>query len=38
VYYPGEIEHERTRRHLEDGVEVEEATWSALERLADVGE
>ena len=24
VYYPGEIEHERTRRHLEDGVEVED--------------
>ena len=37
VYYPGEIEHERTRRRLEDGVEVEESTWSALQRLAESG-
>lgn len=37
VYYPGEIEHERTRRHLEEGVEVEEATWAALRRLAGSG-
>ena len=34
VYYPGEIEHERTRRHLAEGVELEESTWSALRRLA----
>ncbi len=38
VYYPGEIEHERTQRRLEDGVEVEETTWSALQRLAASGE
>ena len=37
VYYPGEIEHERTLRHLAEGVEVEEATWSALRRLAGTG-
>ncbi len=37
VYYPGEIEHERTQRHLEEGVEVEEATWAALRRLAGAG-
>lgn len=34
VYYPGEIEHERTRRHLEQGVEIEESTWAALRSLA----
>ena len=32
VYYPGEIEHVRTRRHLAEGVEVEDSTWSALNR------
>ena len=34
VYYPGQIEHERTRRHLERGVEIEKETWSALCTLA----
>ena len=37
VYYPGEIEHERTRRHLEEGVEVEDGTWSTLLELAGSG-
>ena len=37
VYYPGEIEHVRTLRHLADGVEVEDGTWSALQSLAAGG-
>ena len=37
VRYPGEIEHERTRHHLEEGVEVEDRTWSELKRLAEAG-
>ena len=37
VYYPGEIEDERTRRCLADGVEVEEDTWAALRTLAEAG-
>ena len=37
VYYPGEIEDERTRRNLADGVEVEDGTWAALQRLAESG-
>ena len=37
VYYPGEIEHVRARRHLAEGVEVEESTWSALKALAAGG-
>lgn len=34
VYYPGEIEAERTRRRLEHGIEIEEETWAALQALA----
>ena len=34
VYYPGEIEYERTRRHLEYGVEIEPETLVALQRLS----
>ena len=37
VYYPGEIEHERTRRHLTNGVEIENETWAALQALAGTG-
>ena len=37
VYYPGEIEHQRTRRQRTEGVEVEESTWSALQALAAGG-
>ena len=37
VYHPGEIEHERTRRHLAEGVEVEASTWSTLLELAETG-
>ena len=37
VYYPGEIEHERTRQRLAEGVEVEEGTWTALRALAGAG-
>ena len=37
VYYPGEIEHERTRRNLADGIEIEDGTRAALQALADAG-
>ena len=37
VYYPGELEHERTRRRLERGVEIEEDTWTRLCALAGAG-
>ena len=34
IYYPGEMEHERARRLERDGIEVEDATWDELRRLA----
>ncbi len=34
VYYPGELEHLTTQRKLEEGIEVEEATWERLRELA----
>ena len=37
VYYPGEIEDERSRRNLVDGVEVEDGTWAKLQHLAESG-
>ena len=37
VYYPGEIEDERTRRNRAEGVEIEDGTWAALRRLAGSG-
>ena len=35
VYYPGELEHLRTQRLLQEGIFVEEATWERLGSLAD---
>ena len=38
VFYPGELEHLRTQRLLEEGIFVEEATWERLRALAsDLG-
>ena len=34
VYYPGELEHLTTQRRLEEGIEVEDATWEKLGGLA----
>ncbi len=34
IYYPGELEHERARRLGREGIEVEDATWDELRRLA----
>ena len=35
IYYPGEVEHINTVRHLKDGIDVEEPTWAKLVELAD---
>lgn len=34
VYYPGELEHLRTQKLLEDGIFVEDTTWGQLSELA----
>lgn len=34
VYYPGEIEHLRTKTALQDGIEIEETTWQKLKAVA----
>ena len=34
VYYPGELEHLRTNKLLEEGITVEDATWERLNGLA----
>jgi LDH2 family malate/lactate/ureidoglycolate dehydrogenase len=34
VYYPGELEHLRTQRLLQEGIFVEDATWERLTTLA----
>ena len=34
VYYPGELEHLRTQKLLDEGINVEEATWDKLKDLA----
>ncbi len=34
VYYPGELEHQRTQRGSADGIFIEEATWQRLAELA----
>ena len=34
VYYPGELEHIRTQKLLEEGIFVEDATWERLKALA----
>ncbi len=33
VYYPGEIEHIRALRAMQEGIEVEESTWDRLRSL-----
>lgn len=35
VYYPGEIEHIRALRAMQEGIEVEESTWDRLRSLWD---
>lgn len=35
VYYPGEIEHIRALRAMQEGIEVEESTWDRLGSLWD---
>ena len=35
VYYPGEIEHVRTRNNLAEGIEIAPATYDELRDLAD---
>lgn len=35
IYYPGEIEHLNTQRHLKDGIDIEGATWMKLTALAE---
>lgn len=35
VYYPGEIEHVRTRNNLAEGIEIAPATYDELRNLAD---
>lgn len=35
VYYPGEIEHIRALRAMQEGIEVEESTWDRLGYLWD---
>ena len=35
VYYPGELEHIRTQKLLEEGIFVEDATWERLKALAN---
>ena len=34
IFYPGELEHRRTRQLLADGIYVEDATWDKLRVLA----
>lgn len=35
VHYPGEIEHVRALRAMQEGIEVEESTWDRLRSLWD---
>jgi uncharacterized oxidoreductase len=35
VYYPGELEHLRTKKLLKEGIFIEDATWAKLEGLAE---
>src|SRR3954466_10416311 len=35
VLYPGEIEHRREQDRRQNGIEVEDATWSKIKALAD---
>ena len=34
VYYPGELEHLRTKKLLQNGIMVEDQTWDRLKMLA----
>ena len=35
IYYPGELEHLRTKQLEKDGIEVEDTTWNKLIELAE---
>ena len=35
VLYPGEIEYQRMKKRLVEGIEVEDATWNKLVALAE---
>ncbi len=35
VYYPGELEHLRTQKLLQEGIFVEDTTWGQLQGLAN---
>ena len=35
VYYPGELEHLRTQKLLQEGIFVEDATWGRLQEIAN---
>ena len=35
VFYPGEPEHLRTQKLLQEGISVEDSTWNKLKSLAD---
>jgi LDH2 family malate/lactate/ureidoglycolate dehydrogenase len=34
VFYPGELEHLREQQRRASGIDVEEATWAKLRKLA----
>ena len=34
IYVPGEVEQASSRRRLDEGVPVEEATWNAIATVA----
>jgi LDH2 family malate/lactate/ureidoglycolate dehydrogenase len=34
VYYPGEVEHLKRQQRLQDGIEIEAATWAKLQAVA----
>ena len=34
VYYPGELEHIRTKKLLKNGILVEDTTWAKINELA----
>jgi LDH2 family malate/lactate/ureidoglycolate dehydrogenase len=35
VYYPGELEHIRTKNLLKEGILIEDATWAKINKLAN---
>ncbi|MBV9237718.1 MAG: Ldh family oxidoreductase, partial [Xanthobacteraceae bacterium] len=34
VFYPGEVEHLREQERRKNGIEIEDATWTTLRKLA----